>query len=112
VSARKLSTAGSSTAAHSPPLALLLGDHGRETPRSRRSRRLKSDRFFTDDFRPEVYTPAGLKWILDNDMRSVLLRHFPQLEPALEGVANPFAPWRRVPSRSRRTEAAGTAAGA
>jgi hypothetical protein len=29
-------------------------------------------------------------------MRSVLLRHFPQLEPALRGVANPFAPWRSV----------------
>jgi hypothetical protein len=31
-------------------------------------------------------------------MRSVLLRHFPALEPALEGVANPFAPWRSVVS--------------
>jgi hypothetical protein len=70
------------------------------------SRRLKSDRFFTSDFRPEVYTPAGLKWIEDNDMRSVLLRHFPQLAPALEGVANPFAPWNRVPARYRATEAA------
>jgi hypothetical protein len=29
-------------------------------------------------------------------MRSVLLRHFPELEPALRGVANPFAPWRRT----------------
>ena len=27
-------------------------------------------------------------------MRSLLLRHFPELEPALEGVANPFAPWK------------------
>ena len=31
-------------------------------------------------------------------MRSVLLRHFPELEPALDGVANPFAPWRSVVS--------------
>jgi hypothetical protein len=23
----------------------------------------------------------------------VLLRHFPTLAPALDGVANPFAPW-------------------
>ena len=29
-------------------------------------------------------------------MRNVLLRHFPELEPALQGVANPFAPWNRV----------------
>jgi len=68
------------------------------------SRRLNSDRFFTTDFRPEVYTRAGLQWVADNDLRSVLLRHFPQLAPALEGVTNPFAPWRRVaaPTRSRK----------
>ena len=60
------------------------------------SRRLKSDRFFTTDYRPEVYTQEGLDWVEDNDMRSVLLRHFPQLEPALEGVGNPFAPWVRL----------------
>jgi hypothetical protein len=29
-------------------------------------------------------------------MRSVLLRHFPTLAPALEGVDNVFAPWKRV----------------
>jgi hypothetical protein len=60
------------------------------------SRRLESDRFFTSDFRPEVYTPAGMEWIDDNTFRTVLLRHFPELEPALRGVANPFAPWTRV----------------
>ena len=59
------------------------------------SRRLKSDRFFTRDYRPEVYTQTGLDWIEGNSMRSVLLRHFPDLEPALQGVENPFAPWRR-----------------
>jgi hypothetical protein len=59
------------------------------------SRRLKSDRFFTRDYRPEVYTQTGLDWIEDTSMRSVLLRHFPELEPALQGVENPFAPWRR-----------------
>ena len=57
------------------------------------SRRLKSDRFFTRDYRPEVYTQAGLDWVEDNSMRSVLLRHFPELEPAIRHVANPFAPW-------------------
>jgi hypothetical protein len=60
------------------------------------TRRLESDRFFTEDYRPEVYTQAGLDWIDRNSMRSLLLRHFPELEPALRGVANAFAPWNRV----------------
>jgi Animal haem peroxidase len=60
------------------------------------SRRLQSDRFFTRDYRPEVYTQAGLDWVESNDMRSVLLRHFPQLAPALQGVENPFAPWNKA----------------
>jgi hypothetical protein len=60
------------------------------------SRRLESDRFFTRDFRPEVYTKEGIDWVEDNSMRTVLLRHFPELEPALQGVANPFAPWQRA----------------
>jgi hypothetical protein len=60
------------------------------------SRRLNSDRFFTTDFRPEVYSPAGLQWVRDNDMRTVLLRHFPELRPAMRGVENAFAPWHRV----------------
>jgi hypothetical protein len=60
------------------------------------SRRLESDRFFTRDFRPEVYTPAGFDWVNETTMRTVLLRHFPELQPALEGVENPFAPWTAV----------------
>jgi len=60
------------------------------------SRRLEADRFFTDDFRPDVYTQEGLAWVENNTMRSLLLRHFPELEQALEGVANPFAPWKRT----------------
>ena len=60
------------------------------------SRRLESDRFFTTDFRPEVYTPGGIEWVKNNTMRTVLLRHFPTLEPALRGVGNPFAPWNPV----------------
>jgi Animal haem peroxidase len=57
------------------------------------TRRLECDRFFTRDFRPEVYTQGGIDWVKHNTMRTVLLRHFPSLEPALRGVANPFAPW-------------------
>ena len=60
------------------------------------SRRLKSDRFYTTDYRPEIYTQAGLYWINDNGFESVLLRHYPELGPALRGLANPFHPWRSV----------------
>jgi Animal haem peroxidase len=60
------------------------------------SRRLKSDRFFTTDFTPEVYSPAGMDWLNNNGMASILLRHYPELAPALRGVANPFAPWRII----------------
>src|SRR3712207_7590749 len=35
------------------------------------SRRLNSDRFFTTDFTPEIYTQVGLEWIDDNDMSTV-----------------------------------------
>jgi hypothetical protein len=60
------------------------------------SRRLKSDRFFTTDYRAEIYTKAGLDWIDDNGFESVLLRHYPALEPAVRGLENPFHPWRNV----------------
>jgi hypothetical protein len=63
------------------------------------SRRLKSDRFFTDDFRPEIYTELGMDWIQNNSMKSVLLRHFPELGQALEGVNNCFSPWNVVAER-------------
>ena len=60
------------------------------------SRRLKSDRFFTDDWRPEVYTEFGLDYVKKNSMLTVLKRHFPQLAPALEGVKNAFQPWKPI----------------
>jgi hypothetical protein len=60
------------------------------------SRRLNSDRFFTTDFTPEVYSPVGMNWIRDNDMRTVLLRHFPALSAALSHSKNAFAPWSAV----------------
>jgi hypothetical protein len=60
------------------------------------SRRLKSDRFFTDDFRPEIYTEFGLDYIKKATMLHVLRRHYPQLSPALEGVTNAFAPWKTL----------------
>ena len=58
------------------------------------SRRIKSDRYFTDDFTPSVYTQAGIDWINNNNMTTVLLRHFPELTPILQRTANAFAPWK------------------
>jgi hypothetical protein len=58
-------------------------------------RRLQSDRFFTDDYTPRIYSQAGMDWINNNDMTSVLLRHYPQLKPALWRTENPFKPWKR-----------------
>jgi len=57
------------------------------------SRRLNSDRFFTTDYTPTVYTQTGLNWIINNSMSTVLLRHFPALAPSLRSVKNAFAPW-------------------
>lgn len=57
------------------------------------SRRLKSDRFYTRDFTPEVYTPAGFAWVADNNLRTVFERHCPDLEPHFGDVRNVFFPW-------------------
>jgi hypothetical protein len=60
------------------------------------ARRLNSDRFFTTAYNPAVYTQAGMDWINDNGMASVLLRHYPQLRHALGSVPNAFQPWVRA----------------
>src|SRR5262249_17340863 len=57
------------------------------------SRRLKSDRFYTVDFTPRVYTPEGMAWVGGNDMVSGIVRHLPELEPVMRGQRNAFAPW-------------------
>jgi hypothetical protein len=57
------------------------------------SRRLKSDRFLSKDYRPEVYTKEGIEWVEENSMIDVLKRHFPGLAPALEGKESAFLPW-------------------
>jgi Animal haem peroxidase len=60
------------------------------------SRRLKSDRFYTKDYRAEIYTQFGLDWIDRTTMSDLLQRHYPELAPSLAGVKNAFAPWQRV----------------
>jgi hypothetical protein len=56
--------------------------------------RLLGDRFYTDDYRPEVYTEEGLEWIDRSSFKDVLLRHYPELaETGLANVRNGFEPW-------------------
>jgi hypothetical protein len=58
------------------------------------SRRLQADRFFTDDYREEVYSAEGMQWIDDVSLKSVLLRHFPELaRTGLANITNAFEPW-------------------
>jgi Animal haem peroxidase len=61
------------------------------------TRRLKSDRFFTDCYDEEHYTKAGLDWIDANSMKTVLLRHFGrELNDVLKPIENAFLPWTPV----------------
>ena len=84
------------------------------------SRRLKSDRFFTNDFTPEMYTQVGIDWVNNTSMKDVLLRHYPELEPVIGDAERVFAPWpnwalpppaRRTASSSSRTPCAPTCRG-
>jgi len=78
------------------------------------SRRLFSDRFFTSDFRPEVYTQLGYDWVNNNGpteqwedgepnghrqevlpLKRILQRAIPELAGELSHVVNAFDPWAR-----------------
>jgi hypothetical protein len=64
---------------------------------------LQADRFFTESYNEETYTPEGLAWIDAADFKSVLLRHYPELaDTGLSNVNNAFEPWdtgKREPGR-------------
>jgi hypothetical protein len=57
------------------------------------SRRLMTDRFYTESYTPEVYTQEGIDWVEGQTMVDVLRRHFPNLNLSLTGVDNAFKPW-------------------
>ena len=57
------------------------------------SRRLMTDRFFTEDYTADTYTQEGIDWVEENTMVDVIKRHFPQLAFSLTGVENAFKPW-------------------
>ena len=60
------------------------------------ARRLTSDRFLSQDYRPEIYTKEGIEWVEENSMRDVISRHFPSVAFAMEGLedGNAFKPWK------------------
>ncbi len=70
------------------------------------SRRLNSDRFFTNDWGVATYTEEGVEWIRDNGLAVILKRHFPELAKALEGIDNPFAPWKATAAQRTGVAAA------
>jgi hypothetical protein len=58
------------------------------------TRRLQADRFYTDCYNEETYTREGLQWIDDSDLKTVLLRHYPELaRTGLANITNAFEPW-------------------
>ena len=58
------------------------------------TRRLQADRFYTDSYNEETYTREGLDWIDSSNLKTVLLRNFPELgQTGLANVANAFEPW-------------------
>ena len=92
-------------------LDLLIGTLGEQSP-SRRptnfgfgetlfqifilnaTRRLQADRFYTTCYNAETYTKEGLDWIDDADLKTVLLRHHPELAvTGLSNIRNAFEPW-------------------
>lgn len=62
------------------------------------SRRLKSDRFFTNNFNAETYTQVGFDWVNNTTMKDVILRHYPELAEAIDDVERVFAPWPKLGS--------------
>ena len=58
------------------------------------SRRLQADRFYTELYNEETYSKEGLEWVDEATLKSVLLRHYPELaKTGLANVDNAFEPW-------------------
>ncbi len=81
------------TLAETPPQGFAISDTAFRIFIVMAGRRIKSDRFLTDDYTADVYTAVGLDWVEQNGMREVLLRHAPSLAPVLKNVTNSFFPW-------------------
>jgi hypothetical protein len=57
------------------------------------SRRIITDRFYTEYYTPEVYTQEGYDWVENTTMVDILKRQYPSLDLSLAGVDNAFKPW-------------------
>ena len=58
------------------------------------TRRLQADRFYTDNYNEQTYTKEGLAWVDSSDLKTVILRHYPELaSTGLGNVKNAFEPW-------------------
>ena len=58
------------------------------------TRRLQADRFYTDFYNEQTYTEEGLAWIDKADLKTVILRHYPELaQTGLGNIKNAFEPW-------------------
>lgn len=62
------------------------------------SRRLKSDRFIAGQWNEEMYTKEGMAYVQNSTMKTLLVKHFPQLAPVLAESDNVFAPWKKLPA--------------
>ena len=49
--------------------------------------------------RPQ-FIRSGFDWVNNNNMTTVLLRHFPEFTPILQRTANAFAPWKVLGRRA------------
>jgi heme peroxidase len=59
------------------------------------SRRLKSDRFFTEFWKEHIYSKEGIEWVDKNTMTTILRRHFREIEKRLGKKKNAFQPWEK-----------------
>ena len=66
------------------------------------SRRLKSNRFFTDDYPSEIYTQLGLDHVRHNGMASIQTRHYSELAESLERM-----PWQTAQSAPAKSAVGG-----
>jgi hypothetical protein len=58
------------------------------------TRRPQVDRFYTDGYNERTYTQEGLAWIDKTDLKTVILRHYPELaETGLANIKNAREPW-------------------
>ncbi|MEO8664623.1 MAG: peroxidase family protein [Ignavibacteria bacterium] len=58
------------------------------------TRRLQADRFYTDCYTDAYYTKEGLDWIDQSDLKTIILRHYPELKNSgLANIKNAFEPW-------------------